>query len=48
MPGSDRIVAPAGYPMAAATPEEIALSVLAAVVSHRRGARRGECTIDRA
>ena len=33
-----RIVAPAGYPMAAATPEEIALSVLAAVVSHRRGA----------
>lgn len=32
------IVAPAGYPMAASTPEEIALSVLAAVVSHRRGA----------
>ncbi len=32
------IVAPAGYPMAANTPEEIALSVLAAVVSHRRGA----------
>jgi xanthine dehydrogenase accessory factor len=32
------IVAPAGYPMAATTPEEIALSVLAAVVSHRRGA----------
>jgi xanthine dehydrogenase accessory factor len=31
------IVAPAGYPMAAATPEEIALSVLAAVVSARRG-----------
>jgi len=31
------IVAPAGYPMAAGTPEEIALSVLAAVVSHRRG-----------
>ena len=31
------IVAPAGYPMAATTPEEIALSVLAAVVSHRRG-----------
>ncbi len=34
----NRIIAPAGYPMAAATPEEIALSVLAAVVSHRRGA----------
>ncbi|MFT3956956.1 MAG: XdhC family protein [Piscinibacter sp.] len=32
------IVAPAGYPMAASTPEEIALSVLAAVVSARRGA----------
>jgi xanthine dehydrogenase accessory factor len=32
------IVAPAGYPMAATTPEEIALSVLAAVVSSRRGA----------
>jgi xanthine dehydrogenase accessory factor len=32
------IVAPAGYPMAATTPEEIALSVLAAVVSNRRGA----------
>ena len=32
------IVAPAGYPMAAATPEEIALSVLAAVVSKRRQA----------
>ncbi len=32
------IVAPAGYPMAASTPEEIALSVLAAVVSCRRGA----------
>lgn len=31
------IVAPAGYPMAATTPEEIALSVLAAVVSDRRG-----------
>ncbi|MDE2628689.1 MAG: XdhC family protein [Burkholderiales bacterium] len=31
------IVAPAGYPMAATTPEEIALSVLAAVVSQRRG-----------
>ena len=35
------IVAPAGYPMAATTPEEIALSVLAAVVSHRRGAVAG-------
>lgn len=35
------IVAPAGYPMAATTPEEIALSVLAAVVSHRRSARSG-------
>jgi xanthine dehydrogenase accessory factor len=32
------IIAPAGYPMAATTPEEIALSVLAAVVSMRRGA----------
>ena len=32
----DAIVAPAGYPMAATTPEEIALSVLAAVVSARR------------
>lgn len=32
------IVAPAGCPMAASTPEEIALSVLAAVVSARRGA----------
>lgn len=32
------IVAPAGYPMAATTPEEIALSVLAAVVSNRRAA----------
>ncbi len=35
------IVAPAGYPMAASTPEEIALSVLAAVVSHRRAALSG-------
>lgn len=34
----EAIVAPAGYPMAATTPEEIALSVLAAVVSNRRGA----------
>jgi xanthine dehydrogenase accessory factor len=33
------IVAPAGYPIAASTPEEIALSVLAAVVSSRRGAQ---------
>jgi xanthine dehydrogenase accessory factor len=32
------IVAPAGYPMAATTPQEIALSVLAAIVSHRRSA----------
>jgi len=30
------IVAPAGYPMAATTPQEIALSVLAAVVAQRR------------
>ncbi|MBN9426404.1 MAG: XdhC family protein [Burkholderiales bacterium] len=30
------IIAPAGHPMAASTPEEIALSVLAAVVSNRR------------
>jgi len=34
----EAIVAPAGYPMPATTPEEIALSVLAAVVSHRHGA----------
>jgi xanthine dehydrogenase accessory factor len=33
------IVAPAGYPIAASTPEEIALSVLAAVVAQRRGAQ---------
>jgi len=33
----EAIVAPAGYPMPATTPEEIALSVLAAVVSHRHG-----------
>ena len=32
------IVAPAGLSVAATTPQEIALSVLAAVVSHRRGA----------
>ena len=32
----DAIVAPAGYPMSATTPEEIALSVLAAIVSARR------------
>ncbi|MGO4391746.1 XdhC family protein [Variovorax sp. M-6] len=32
------IVAPAGYPISASTPEEIALSVLAAVVSNRRQA----------
>jgi xanthine dehydrogenase accessory factor len=32
------IRAPAGYPMPATTPEEIALSVLAAVVADRRGA----------
>ncbi|HEX4596146.1 MAG TPA: XdhC family protein [Burkholderiaceae bacterium] len=32
------IVAPAGYPIAASTPEEIALSVLAALVAQRRGA----------
>ncbi len=37
----DAIVAPAGYPMSATTPEEIALSVLAAVVSHRRGVGAG-------
>lgn len=30
------IVAPAGYPISASTPEEIALSVLAAVVANRR------------
>jgi xanthine dehydrogenase accessory factor len=32
----EAIVAPAGYPIAATTPEEIALSVLAAVVAKRR------------
>src|SRR6201996_9438961 len=32
----EAIVAPAGYPMSATTPEEIALSVLAAIVSARR------------
>ncbi len=37
----EAIVAPAGYPMPATTPEEIALSVLAAVVSHRHGADAG-------
>jgi xanthine dehydrogenase accessory factor len=36
----EAIVAPAGYPIAASTPEEIALSVLAALVSHRRSANR--------
>jgi xanthine dehydrogenase accessory factor len=35
------IVAPAGAPIGAATPEEIALSVLAAVVSARRGIGAG-------
>jgi xanthine dehydrogenase accessory factor len=35
------IIAPAGLPVAATTPEEIALSVLAAVVAHRRGAGVG-------
>lgn len=34
----DAIVAPAGYPISATTPQEIALSVLAAVVSNRRSA----------
>lgn len=34
----DAIVAPAGQPIGAQTPEEIALSVLAAVVAARRGA----------
>lgn len=33
------IVAPAGYPIAASTPEEIALSVLAALVAVRRSAK---------
>jgi xanthine dehydrogenase accessory factor len=41
----EAIVAPAGYPMAASTPEEIALSVLAAVVSHRRGAAVSPATV---
>lgn len=39
------IVAPAGYPMAASTPEEIALSVLAAVVSHRRSAASPDASL---
>ena len=34
------IVSPAGQPIGAQTPEEIALSVLAAVVAERRGAQR--------
>lgn len=34
----EAIVAPAGYPISATTPQEIALSVLAAVVSNRRNA----------
>jgi len=42
----DAIVAPAGYPMAATTPEEIALSVLAAVVSSRR-ASSGDAFLER-
>ncbi|HCO57284.1 MAG: XdhC family protein [Burkholderiaceae bacterium] len=33
----DRVTAPAGLPIGAKTPEEIALSVLAAVVAERRG-----------
>lgn len=47
-PGAvEAIVAPAGYPMPATTPEEIALSVLAAVVSHRHGvdAARGDSKV---
>lgn len=42
----EAIVAPAGYPMAATTPEEIALSVLAAVVSARRGAAVGASMVE--
>ena len=34
----DRVVAPAGLPIGAATPEEIALSILAQIVATRRGA----------
>lgn len=34
----DRMAAPAGLSIGAATPEEIALSILAQVVAHRRGA----------
>jgi xanthine dehydrogenase accessory factor len=34
----DAIIAPAGTPIGAQTPEEIALSVLAAVIAHQRGA----------
>ncbi|HWY72308.1 MAG TPA: XdhC family protein [Burkholderiaceae bacterium] len=37
-PAVEAIAAPAGYPIAASTPEEIALSVLAALVAQRRGA----------
>ncbi len=33
-----RLVAPAGLPIGAATPEEIALAILAQIVAHRRGA----------
>ena len=43
----EAIVAPAGYPMAATTPEEIALSVLAAIVSARR-ATSVEALLERA
>jgi xanthine dehydrogenase accessory factor len=42
------IVAPAGQPIGAQTPEEIALSVLAGVVAARRGAPRPEAPLARA
>lgn len=40
------IVAPAGYPIAASTPEEIALSALAAIVAERRGGMRAALPAD--
>ncbi|MGE0798812.1 MAG: XdhC family protein [Lautropia sp.] len=41
----EAIIAPAGYPMPATTPEEIALSVLAAVVADRRGGTAGPTAV---
>ncbi len=35
----DQVVAPAGLPIGAATPDEIALSILAQIIAERRGAK---------